>query len=376
MRLSQLSTITICVLIPLFIASCGAPTSRSSLSDSARDAVAFCVQTFNAYGPAYSSKIPERTAEWGRQMAASPCSIVQSQEVWSQEHFNLARKHLGKSLPRLSSVRFDDFSNRPASKSGLALFTDEILEASSFEAFEVNEEGVFDSVRGMLGVIKGMGFSELTLRNRQARVNLINAHTHPQSQVIRLAQLTQLTEAFARRLSPSAPLILTGDLNFTPSSLEYLFLKNVLLVEDAYASIHGGYSGGDCTYCANNPHHWGGGDRVIDYILTRSAASTDVRSVKSVINLREAHGITPSDHYGIQAGLAIKDRAPAEVAPDEFRIRATRAIIAIDQTLRILENESDRRGDLDSSIQYLREIRSSIETNNRLEPIVSNLWIP
>jgi hypothetical protein len=171
-------------------------------------------------------------------------------------------------------------------------------------------------------------------------------------------------------------LILTGDLNFTPSSLEYLFLKNVLLVEDAYASIHGGYAGGDCTYCANNPHHWGGGDRVIDYILTRSAASTDARSVKSVINLREAHGITPSDHYGVQAGLAITDRAPAEVAPDEFRTRATRAIIAIDQTLRILENESDRRGDLDSSIQYLREIRSSIGTNNRLEPIVSNLWIP
>jgi Endonuclease/Exonuclease/phosphatase family len=234
----------------------------------------------------------------------------------------------------------------------------------------------FDSVRGMLGVIKGMGFSEITSRDRQERITLINAHTHPKSQAIRLAQLAQLTREFAQKISPSMPMVLTGDLNFTPSSLEYLFLKNVLLVEDAYSSTHGGYAGDDCTYCANNPHHWGGGDRVIDYILTRSASSAEVRAVKSVINLRGSHGITPSDHYGVQAGLAITDRAPAEVAPDEFRTRATRAIIAIDQALRILDDESDRRSDLDSSIRYLREIRSGIVTNNRLDPIVSNLWIP
>ena len=334
------------------------------------------MQSFNAYGPAYAPNIAGRTQAWGKELAASPCGIVQAQEVWSDAHYDEATRFLAKSLPWMSAVHFDHDQRPYVGKAGLALFTDHVILETRFEQFTTNQDGVLDDIRTSLGVIKGMGTSHLRLRNDDRDVHLIDLHTHPSSQVIRLAQMTQLLSQFDRLLPLEHPLIVSGDFNFVPQSLEYRLLRDLMLLKDAYTAANGPYTGDECTYCEANPHHWGGGDRVIDYIWFRNSSNFTLTSKQSWINLRGLAGLVPSDHYGLRTLFDLKVDNPTLVDDQTFKQRRFRALTTTQSAIQtLIPRQSDDSG-VQLAVMTLRYYEQRLLKADPKDPFIAQFMIP
>jgi hypothetical protein len=168
----------------------------------------------------------------------------------------------------------------------------------------------------------------------------LNTHTHPTNETIRAAQMIQLLD-FVMIRSPGAanlPVVLNGDFNATPDSLELRLVKNVLQLHDAYLDTHGGNYGDICTYCEANPLSWGGGDRVIDFTLFRASPALEFRAEKSELNLRGEEGSPLSDHYGVRSILTWQDRTSALLPADSAIVRDRKALAekTLEEALKLL----------------------------------------
>ena len=365
------------ILLMTLLAGCGSRSSHTQMTSAAHvSARPVCVQTFNAYGPAYAPNISGRTNAWGQALALNPCSIIQAQEVWSEQHYEQAIKSLSKSLPFMSAVRFDNTQHPYEGQSGLALFTNDLVSETSFERFEVNQDGVFDDIRTALGVIKGMGSSHLTLREQNQDINVIDLHTHPSSIAVRLNQVTQLLRKFDRMLPLEHPLIISGDFNFEPGSVEYRLLRDVMLMRDSYAEANGPYTGAECTYCVANPHHWDGDDRVIDYIWSRNSMDVILDARQSWINLRGINGIVPSDHYGLRTLFEVHAAEADPVDHQTIERRRLLAMSALDAALRALSDESTEAQDMALAFMTLRGLKQRLTQNNPSDQFVLQLAVP
>jgi Endonuclease/Exonuclease/phosphatase family len=364
------------MIIICLMSSCGHQQPVASVA-SVASPNKICVQTFNAYGPAYSSNIPGRTLDLGEELLRSPCEILQVQELWTSSHHDLAVNAVRRSLPKLSATRFDDIQSPYVGQSGLAIFTSEILTDQSFSAFTINQDGLADSIRGMLGVIKGLGQSRITLKRDPAKIfQMMNLHTHPSSVRVRIAQIVQLLRRFESMLPLTAPVILTGDFNFKPDSVEYGLLNNVGNLTDSYRYTHQGYRANDCTYCAENPLHWFGESRVIDFIWLRSTANVKVTPLNSSINLRGIDDVVPSDHYGLRTQIDVREAAVSKVSQDIFDRRCRSAIASLDLALETLENNDATYGTYEWVDAQLRSYRSRFQVRDLQDPMVQQLLIP
>ena len=360
----------------MLFTSCGHRQSIST-GKSAAESSRVCIQTFNAYGPAYSRNIPGRTKAVGEALKATPCEIIQFQEIWTEDHHNLEITAVSQSILTLSATRFDDTERPYIGKSGLSIFTSEVLTEQSFEEFTVNRDGILDDIRESLGVIKGMGTSRITIRDDDTNgIQMINLHTHPDSVRVRITQVTQLLKRFERMLPLTAPLVVTGDFNFEPQSVEYKLLKSFTLLTDSYESDHGGYHDGDCTYCAENPIHWFGESRVIDYILVRSSATRRIEPDGTLINLRGNDTITPSDHYGLRSYVTLAGQEHQRVTPEVFKARREAAIQAIDATLTTLQDNDAIDGDYSSTVTTLNSFRRRLTAAASDDPVLEQMSIP
>lgn len=316
-----------------------------------------------------------RTSALGSLLLESPCEIIQLQEVWTDDHYESAKRAIMRSLPELSSTRADSTQKPYIGQSGLAIFTSDFLTDQSFEKFAINQAGIFDRVRGMLGVIKGIAYSKIHFRSDDTSLlHMMNLHTHPSSVPVRISQIVQLLETFERMLPLTAPVVITGDFNFEPDSVEYELLKNVSLLSDSYTENHGGYSSTVCTYCASNPQHWGGGSRVIDFVWLRSANVQKIKSVSSMINLQEFQGLVPSDHFGLRSNIELATEAPTVVSKVTHQERMVRAGRSVAKAIEILEGEdSDIYSDV---VAKLRSYRVRFLTQELNDPMVQQLMIP
>lgn len=341
------------------------------------DTDSICIQTFNAYGPAYSRDLEKRTVVVGEELSASPCGIVQMQEVWSDTHHNWMMHALAESMFSLSSVRFDNFQRPQIGQSGLATFTTEILSSQSFAPFQVNTDGLMDNVRELLGVIKGIGSSMITIRqNEDQKIRLMNVHLHPTSQRVRIAQVVQLLEAFFKYYPSKDPLVITGDFNFQPASTEYNLLQSVTRLTDAYVATNGPYATDTCTYCENNVHHWPGHRGVLDYIWSRRGQNHSVTHQKTFVNLYGLNGVTPSDHFGLRSHVHLIESRIEFVDPKTFDDRRQDALTATYAAVRALDAQGAAYEPFYSTRRYLiglaERLSQSIESP---DPVISNLTI-
>jgi hypothetical protein len=363
------------------VSSCGSsPSSSSILSDAMRRVeekdISLCVQTFNAYGPAYAPNVSGRTKAWGSELAASPCAVIQAQEIWSEQHYDQATIALRQGLPWMSAVHFDRRQNPYVGTAGLALFTDHTIVETSFEPFSVNQDGILDNIRTALGVIKGMGSSHLKLRHVNDEMFLVNLHTHPSSKVVRIAQMTELLDQFDRMLPLRHPLIVSGDFNFEPDSIEYSMLRDILQLQDSYVSARGPYRGDECTYCKENPHHWGGGDRVIDYIWFRNSESKTLEANASWINLNGSFGPAPSDHYGLRTLFSLRSSSPQMVDDKTFEHRRTKAMLAINAALPLLTARQSDESGIQLAVTILANLHRRLLNADRTDHFVEQLRVP
>lgn len=294
--------------------------SNSIASAEIPKASSFCVQTINVYGPAYASGVQWRLGMLSDMLERDPCEVVQFQEFWRESDFRFFKTEFQQS--RMLLLQADAIRNDGNSIGLVSAFSGSILKAYS-EVFRVNnEDGVLDWVRDLAGVQKGFTIIEAQVENAP-RSLFVNVHTHPTSQAIRLAQLTQLVEFLYFRNHKAAllPLVLTGDLNSTPDSLEYDLLRNLLRVRDAFLGFHGTYEG-VCTYCTDNSLSWSNKNHVIDYVFYRDSETENLEVENAVINLQGREEARLSDHYGVRANLQWSKQTGSLLPDDSTEVQA------------------------------------------------------
>jgi|GEM_PF-5481189 len=258
---------------------------------------AFCVQTFNAYGAFYAADIAQRTRETAEQLKADACSAIFLQEVFNRNRMNMYQQFSAE----LASTH-ENVPTGLTTSSGLqSLIKGEVLE-TKFYRFQVQT---------LVGIRKGFSVTRVRLKDLSSEVVLVNVHLHHSSTDSRMSQLAELVEW--RHKNPDLPLILAGDLNSNPDSIEYDFLVTALnLVDLGRQAIGGTYPAGYCTYCKDNPRSWDGflsskgpQDQTYDYVFSAPDPKTgiDFRGVSSQVNLKGRTGFTWSDHYGVQVEL-------------------------------------------------------------------------
>jgi endonuclease/exonuclease/phosphatase (EEP) superfamily protein YafD len=366
------------IFITAMIASCGSQQARVSSQRSETPNLSFCIQSFNAYGPAYSTDIKGRSQDVAEELSSDPCDIISMQEVWKEWHHDFLAAALTSSLPQMSAIRFENVDQQHQGNSGLSIFTSNFPEKLAFEKFKLNKSGFFDRIRGMLKVIKGMGMSEISLRSEPTqKINLIDLHTHQDRIPVRIAQMTQLILRYETMLPLKNPIIIAGDFNATPDSIEYQLIESVAGFTDSYKSVHSSYEPGICTYCANNPHHWGEKiDRVIDYIWMRSSPTASLFAATAVINLKGQDGIIPSDHFGRRSEFEIKNQAPALLSNEAFSTRCHHAVESLNKAIEFLEQNDSTTDDYAETYNTLINVRNRFQNPMIADVLVQQLRIP
>ncbi|MCO5142891.1 MAG: endonuclease/exonuclease/phosphatase family protein [Oligoflexia bacterium] len=299
-----------------------------------------CIQTFNAYGTAYAPKVKKRFTNLSQKILSENCDIVQIQEVWQEKHFNLLDKAFSKS--KYSVTHADQF-RKDRAITGLVSLLKPTITFSYSELFQINnQKNPLDLIRDLIGVQKGIFLNEVFLKEQNDKIRIINMHTHPQSEFVRLAQIIQLVELEINRAPHSNPVVILGDLNAEPLSLEIALLKKTLLLEDAYLAVQNNYKD-ICTYCKDNPLGHSSNDRVIDYIFTAAGSRTKLDARKAFINFQEFNGETLSDHYGVKVEFSFVE--PGRVLDwnhqtVQKRVKEAKSVLV--QAKNILEQKNKR----------------------------------
>lgn len=300
----------------------------------------FCAQTFNVYGPAYASQVQNRLNRLAVELTKDRCDFIQLQELWRESHYLPFRNELEKEnygLVRADELRGDK------SIIGLTSVIDGEVRNRQSSIFLVNNlDGIMDGIRNAAGVQKGYTFIEAAT-DQSPFVTLINLHTHPDNEAIRLAQVTQLVkDLLASPHFLRNPIVLSADLNATPTATEVPLLMSLLVLRDSYLEANSSY-GNICTYCANNPLSWSRENRVIDYVLVGNSLDHKLKTLTSQINLK---GPTPrdplSDHYGVRSQISFETQGESEYGDTHpiYKERMIRAVESIEKALKPLSKET------------------------------------
>lgn len=334
----------------------------------ASDRGSLCVQTFNVYGPAYASQVSDRLDRLAETLLREPCDAIQLQELWKENHY--AQFVADMSPARMAAFRADD-ARADRNITGLATLTrGSILRAHSALYAVNNEDGLLDWIRDLSGVEKGFTILEARFDHLETPVLLVNTHTHPMDEAIRVAQMIELVSA-VYATGNDAPLLFTADLNATPDSLDVELVKKLLLLEDAYLAAGNSYAG-ICTYCGDNPLSWSRKDRVIDYVFYRSSPTFAWHVESAEVNLKgDAYGAL-SDHYGVRSYLSWEARPEALLEPDSdlVRSRKTDAILVLRKAISILARQRDSA--FAPILQKARELEAMFR--GKLSPSVERIF--
>lgn len=319
----------------------------SSLLSGAFSLAEFCVQSYNAYGPAYSLNLKGRTNLLLSMFEEKGlCEIVTFQEVWRDSHID----HLLVGLDSLNPDFSFYHANNPFEGVSTGLLTATTFPVSAAESLVYYEypNGIADWFRGQLGVKKALGTvrANISESEKNQDVWVVNTHLHHSSQVIRLAQIVELGEYLNHDNLRALPLILAGDFNFKPDSLEAELLKVYSRVIDTHTEVHGEYGLGEATYDVENPLSWGGDSRIIDYVFYRNSDGYGLRPTSSEIYPKDYNGQFMSDHYGRWVSFRLAEsEALLEAHENE------KAVDVLKRALRVLRSE--KSPDFDGAVRIL-----------------------
>lgn len=287
-----------------------------------------CLQTFNIYGPIYAQDIKKRTKALLESIPTMPvCEIWQIQELWNKGQ----NKLLSEGMTNYNQVNFDKVRAKDHQKTGISSFFSKELNilGTYGEVFKVNNnDGILDWFRRQGNINKSFGVTQFKHPALPEPIVAINLHTHPQAPEIRVAQIIQLIQSVIKQMPLPGALLVSGDFNAKPDSIEMALMRDVLLLRDTQLEFRGGSYGDICTYCQNNPLAWDKDSRVIDYVLVRSSPGMSFRIIESKVNLQDYKGITLSDHYGMRTDFEVYAGEPTfmDVENAEYQRRIEAAI--------------------------------------------------
>ena len=292
--------------------------------------MAFCLQTFNAYGPIYAPSLKQRTQLLNTALKQeSPCEIIHFQEVWNPDHQNELEKILLNVYPDHQTIN-PSKNDRIGLISSLALK----VESTTTQIFRINKSGLLDEIRDLASVKKAFTVIETVIDHQPFLI--INTHLHPTSTEVRIAQIVQIMHY--RIAHPDKILILSGDLNIAPFEIEHVLLRDGFGMTDAQFEVRKTYDG-ICSYCSKNPRSWMWEDKVFDYVFYQKNRNTKMtfNAIKADINLRGTNEMPLSDHYGLRIDFDWQPTTAPTQAQDI--IAYAKSLSAINQAIEMLKND-------------------------------------
>jgi exonuclease III len=299
----------------------------------------FCIQSFNTYGPAYSSNLEGRTKKFLKLLKAEKnCSIVTLQEVWQDRHIEQLSLGLKNINSEYDVFHADTLLN--GSRSGLLMASSFPITSNEAYSFINYPNGISDWFREQMGVKKAVSALLVSVSDNGItdKLIVINTHLHHSSQPIRLAQIVELGEYLNKAELKRFPLILAGDFNAQPYSLEWFLIKELLELQDSHLTSNKEYKKEDATYDENNPLSWGGPSRVLDYVFYRNGEETQLKIQSSQVFPKVYKDQYLSDHYGKKVSL---DFEPINgfFMPINYENQSKEYI---ERALRILKNQKEK----------------------------------
>lgn len=299
----------------------------------------FCVQNFNAYGPAYASGVRERTERFTGFLTTMPkCDVVQFQEAWNSSQIDIIESNLSHQYV-ISSP------NRDSRIGLMSLIMGDILGRQTVN-FQVNNDGGFlDNIRDSFEVKKAFHVMQARPALIEENFYFLNTHLHPTSVAVRLTQILELLQW--RLANQQHKLIFTGDINADIGTLERHFLMRLLGLHDAMEEYLGGsYPPGYCTYCAGNPLGWMTEDHTFDYVFFSnvSVKQSTLQASFGEVNMRGTPRKPWSDHFGVRVKFAVHDTAFLPLRSEqEARLLQTLQVLQDAQNLLMQERSVEFR---------------------------------
>ncbi len=273
------------------------------------------IQTFNCFGPAYAPRLVFRTKLLCDYLKESdPLDIYLFQEVWKDAHYKIIHRLFYQGQDNLEEFYFDSLTTKNK-KTGMLVYFRGELHTAEYRPFSINEANILDRFRSKIGIIKGIGYLKV-YREDVGDIHILNIHTHPTSSAIRISQIVEIID-FVKSLA-SGHILIGGDFNMEPSSIEYKLLLASISCEVVPAK---NLVKGDLTsYSRKNPYAIPGLHKLVDYIFLKS----DTLSFsKAFINMKKYQGYHLSDHYGVFAEVSKREKeAKIEHKLEAVRIEA------------------------------------------------------
>lgn len=255
------------------------------------EAQAFCLQSFNGYGPAYAPKVEARTERFTREIVSQGCEVVQLQEIWNSNQI--------QTLVRLARQSYGIYAPNSEVKFGLMnLVQFQTTQKPEAYLFHHNDDGgLLDGGREIFGVQKGWTFQRLLIPEIGSELDFLNLHLHPASEAVRMAQLFEILQ-WRLQQKDRRPLVISGDFNMDPLSAEYFFAVTAFKLKDPVMEKWGRYPLNFCTYCSSNPLSWLNEDKVFDYVFFSQGAPLKTQDL--FVDLMGTPKEPFSDHFGLR----------------------------------------------------------------------------
>lgn len=329
-------------MLILFILSSSVVSAETSLR--AKDF--FCVQTFNTFGPIYARDRSDRYTLLADYIEKNPCDVLVFQEVWTSHYY----KHLSTALRSdgldWRGVHYNNVTPEGTQMTpelvGLATFSLNPLHDVRSYLYPVNFDidvsflGALEWVREKADTRKTISVLRTQVAD-QTEIYVVNIHTHPTSQKARVAQIITLIDVVESLLKEDIPIVIAGDFNAEPVSIEMLLIRYVLNAKDALNWSE------ECTYCLQNPNYIGLTlkNRRLDYILAVSSSTKSLDVISAQIAPKTYKSEYLSDHYGVRAQFKI---GPASEGVDnsQYWERRNWARAALTAAVKILQPEYDK----------------------------------
>jgi len=220
--------------------------------------------------------------------------VVCFQEVWIKEDQDLLRETCKEKGMTYSHV----FSSGLIGSSGLQIISRYPIKEVFFHRYRVNGT-IYRFDHGDYHAGKGFGFARIAINDTQS-VSVIVTHTIAKYNVEddsyhadRLSQVWELIRFLQLTSRPNQPVIVVGDMNSKPTSVEYSMFTQVGKLVDAFDEFTSNSSRTQSaiTSMDENPQR-------IDYIFFQKTKGWKLTDSQIVLNDTE---FLYSDHFGVSA---------------------------------------------------------------------------
>ena len=318
------------------------------------------IQTLNIYGPFYAESLRLRELFVLEFLKKDNGDINLFQEVWFEYYYENMEK-VSQSVG-MNSVSYDALAKNEK-KSGLVTIARGTVHKKEIHFFPLGGDP-YDVLYSILDINKGFGIAHITHpKFPEISFWAVNIHLHHLNQNIRLLQLIHYLKWFLNKTTLQDPIILGGDFNFEPDSLEFEMLQNMFRFEEPQTYLGLNYS---CTICEENKFYIGYNlsklllmdyEKTTDYIFLKSSPRVAVVVTTFNVFPKKYNGIFISDHYGLRVDITFRDNQEAQklISEEELEKRKWKFFKTLDK----VQSKLDRG--FSSEHQFLSSLRSEFE---------------